>query len=624
MKKNTARIAIAALLMSPGVAQAAARVPAWVPECPSPCMAPSPRAWPQIAYDASTRQVVLHGGWGAQGFQTDTWTWDGSGWTKHSPSVSPGGGAYGAMAYDPMSRTSVLFNAFGETWTWDGGTSTWTKQTPPVSPQWRVWASMAYDPASQTVLLFGGSPDYVSTLGDTWAWDGTTKTWTQQSPPVSPPARHSGGAVTDQATGSVVLFGGYGGEGVWELNDTWTWNGASGTWTHRDPPASPSPRFSSAMAGTPEGALLFGGQYQPSGNVVVLGDTWAWDGALGTWTPEPAAGPEPRAHAVMAFDAARGRAVMFGGLGFPHPCTSQIPCLDGNWLGDTWTFGLGTTGEPEPDTTPPETTITSGPSGAVSSAEATFEFTSSESGSTFECRLDGAAFSACSSPKTYTGLAEGSHTFEVRATDASGNTDETPAARAWTVDTTPPDTTITSGPSGTVSSTNATFGFGSTEAGASFACRLDGGGFASCVSPKTYGGLADGTHTFTVAASDAASNTDPTPASRTWTVDATAPVAPTLLSPADGSIATNAKPTFDWSDVADPSGVTYRIQIDNSGNGFPSPEVDRSGLFTSQFTPTKPLAKATYSWRVRGADGAGNVGPWSAVFTVTVSSGKKK
>jgi Bacterial Ig domain len=69
---------------------------------------------------------------------------------------------------------------------------------------------------------------------------------------------------------------------------------------------------------------------------------------------------------------------------------------------------------------------------------ATFSLTSTINGSTFARSLDGAAFSACNSPKAYSGLSSGSHTFQVRATDAVGNTDSTPATQTWTIDTSAP------------------------------------------------------------------------------------------------------------------------------------------------------------------------------------------
>jgi hypothetical protein len=89
------------------------------------------------------------------------------------------------------------------------------------------------------------------------------------------------------------------------------------------------------------------------------------------------------------------------------------------------------------DGKPPVTTITSGPSGTMSSTSATFEFSADEPAS-FECMLDAAPFASCSSPKTYTGLGTGSHVFWVRATDANGNIDGAGAKRTWTVDTNAP------------------------------------------------------------------------------------------------------------------------------------------------------------------------------------------
>jgi alpha-tubulin suppressor-like RCC1 family protein len=88
------------------------------------------------------------------------------------------------------------------------------------------------------------------------------------------------------------------------------------------------------------------------------------------------------------------------------------------------------------DTTPPETTITTKPNLLTVSLwlheTGMLAFTSSEAGSTFECSVDGRAFAPCTSP-TALHLASGSHTFSVRARDAAGNADPTPAMRRITV-----------------------------------------------------------------------------------------------------------------------------------------------------------------------------------------------
>lgn len=85
------------------------------------------------------------------------------------------------------------------------------------------------------------------------------------------------------------------------------------------------------------------------------------------------------------------------------------------------------------DTTPPETTITSYPQNPSNSDTATFEFICDEKNCSFECQLDNSGWTPCESPKTYTGLLEGTHTFEVRAKDSAGNIDPTPARYTWTI-----------------------------------------------------------------------------------------------------------------------------------------------------------------------------------------------
>ena len=148
------------------------------------------------------------------------------------------------------------------------------------------------------------------------------------------------------------------------------------------------------------------------------------------------------------------------------------------------------------DTTPPETTINSGPSGTTADNDPSFAF-SSEPGASFECRLDGpgaatGTFASCTSPKHYTDLADGGYTFQVQATDPVPQRRPDPgipllhgrhhpAARH-----TPPKTTITRQPKRKIKtkkrSVRVRVSF-SSEAGATFECRLDRADFEPCSSP---------------------------------------------------------------------------------------------------------------------------------------------
>lgn len=121
-----------------------------------------------------------------------------------------------------------------------------------------------------------------------------------------------------------------------------------------------------------------------------------------------------------------------------------------------------------------------------------------------------------------TGISDGPHTYVAEASDRAGNTSTASNPATITVDTTEPETTITSGPSGLTNATSATFAF-SSEPNASFECRLtrndeDPSTFTLCQSPKSYPTLEPTGYTFEVRAVDAAGNPDPTPASRSWTV----------------------------------------------------------------------------------------------------------
>ena len=279
------------------------------------------------------------------------------------------------------------------------------------------------------------------------------------------------------------------------------------------------------------------------------------------------------------------------------------------------------------DATPPDTSIgPSYPALLTTATGATFDFSSNEAGSTFACSLDGASFTSCSTPKTYSALADGSHTFQVRATDTATNIDPSPASYTWTVDTTPPVTSIgpTTPPANT-SSTTATFDLASNEAGSTFDCRLDGGPYASCSTPKTYTALADGSHTFDVRATDQAGNVDTSPASYTWAIDSVAPSTPSLASPADATL-TNALPQLRATfDDATAGGDTGTVQFQVCSNSAPAgaacaPVVQSttSGIVSSRGTASwtpAAFADGTYHWQARAQDAAGNLSAWSATHS---------
>ena len=85
----------------------------------------------------------------------------------------------------------------------------------------------------------------------------------------------------------------------------------------------------------------------------------------------------------------------------------------------------------EPDTIPPDTTITDGTEGRTRSRSASFTFSGTDARAiaSFQCRLDYGDYEACTSPKSYSGLKRGWHIIYVRAVDAAGNVDPTPASR---------------------------------------------------------------------------------------------------------------------------------------------------------------------------------------------------
>lgn len=189
-------------------------------------------------------------------------------------------------------------------------------QTCSESPRWssgylgpseRSGHAMTGDSARGRIVLFGGQDQWTFAVADTWEWDGTS--WSRRATASAPLARYGHVMAFDSARQRTVLFGGTG-FGWQQRDDTWEWDGTS--WLRRiSVSMPPSPRQAPGMAyDAARGRMvLFGGF---AGSNIWLGDTWEWDGI--DWLRRtPAAAPPARGGHAMAYDEVRQRVVLFGG-----------------------------------------------------------------------------------------------------------------------------------------------------------------------------------------------------------------------------------------------------------------------------------------------------------------------
>ncbi|MGA8537380.1 MAG: kelch repeat-containing protein [Thermoplasmata archaeon] len=314
------------------------------------------------AYNPSDGDVFVFGGGGSSGSLNDTWAFNGTAWSQ-----VPLGGSEPEMfapllTYD--SADGYLLLADGDSTgcvevcpnqTWSVVSGAWTKITPtgPLPPPSGDW-SWTYDSAAAAVVLFGGPFAYsvYPITGSTWTYVGGG--WLNRSLSQPPPPRSEASLVYDAADGYVLLFGGWtvpSGGNSYFIGDTWSYS--NGVWTNLTGSQTTAPGARSGAAIAYDAAdgyvILFGGE-SPSchggtnPSFPVCGDTWEFIG--GKWTRlTPSIAPSNRSNAGMVYDVADGEVVLFGG-------TNELG------LNDTWTFSAGvwtniTTWSPHPPPTSP-------------------------------------------------------------------------------------------------------------------------------------------------------------------------------------------------------------------------------------------------------------------------------
>jgi hypothetical protein len=204
---------------------------------------------------------------------SDTWAYDhnASQWTNLNPENNPPVTSGHAMSYDSESDRIILFSSgegmFGdETWAFDYNSNSWTDLNPTQKPPGRFGNNMAYDAESDRIIIFGGAGKGPKSLDDTWSYDFNTNTWTEMNPPTRPPARQYHSMAYDSESDRIILFGGASGPtGKWyyttRYSDTWAYDYNSDTWTQMMPDTYPSARVYTDMAFNEkcDRVVLFGG-----------------------------------------------------------------------------------------------------------------------------------------------------------------------------------------------------------------------------------------------------------------------------------------------------------------------------------------------------------------------------
>jgi len=276
----------------------------------------------------------------------ETWEYDLSTntWTNKNPSGSkPSIRIYPQMTSFYGDDKVLLFGgAYGfaknDTWEYDSSTGSWTEQTITSGPIHRCAAGMAPIYGYDKVVMFGGSNYYNSTpyyLNDTWVYDSSEASWTDKTPSSIPTNYPSGrldlAMASIYGTDKVLLFSG---RRTFDncFSDTWLYDYSDNNWTNITPiSTSPSARYGHRMVSIQgdDKVLLFGGATSGSANYF-LNDTWTYDLSDNTWTKIILINPSKRPSARVGFGLAaidgQDKIILFGGN------------TDSGYSNETWVY----------------------------------------------------------------------------------------------------------------------------------------------------------------------------------------------------------------------------------------------------------------------------------------------
>ncbi|MDQ3264786.1 MAG: Ig-like domain-containing protein, partial [Myxococcota bacterium] len=261
------------------------------------------------------------------------------------------------------------------------------------------------------------------------------------------------------------------------------------------------------------------------------------------------------------------------------------------------------------DSIAPDTTILTAPAAVSTTTSASFTFSATESGSSFQCRLDAGTWASCTSPVALT-VGQGSHTWEVRATDAAGNQDPSPASHTWFVDSVAPAAPVVTAPveDALLAQDTVTLG-GTSEPGTVVTVTVDGVSVGTAPTNASglweltnVGPLSEGAHAVEAVASDAAGNLS-LPGLSTFRTDTLPPE--TTVDSGPASLIATKTALFDFGSNESP--VTFSCRLDgvDLSNCLANLELNDLAegphllsVFATDEAGNSDLSPATHAWTV--------------------------
>ncbi|MDQ1713440.1 MAG: large repetitive protein, partial [Frankiaceae bacterium] len=267
------------------------------------------------------------------------------------------------------------------------------------------------------------------------------------------------------------------------------------------------------------------------------------------------------------------------------------------------------------DTQAPTTQPLTGPDELSADNDPAFVFEGADATSgllEIQCRLDTAAFAPCTSPVARTDVPDGAHTFEVRARDKAGNLDASPGRFPFAVDTTAPDSTITSGPPAVTRENVGTFEYSATDAIAGvdhLECSFDDEPFFECTTPYVATDRGDGIHNLRIRGVDNLGNVEGTPARRQWGIDNVPPKSAFTAKPEASMTGPDTSFAFEGVELGAAGVASWTCTLDGAAYTPCTSPVALTGL--------EPARDHTFSVVATDVVGQVQTAPTSYTWTIT-------